>query len=207
MAIVSRFAVALLVALGITASVSPAHAEGPDALSRLRDTLKREPKAPEVVRMALDYYHASPQEMAALRSSARYRALMPVVSGFVGYNSAGTSSAQAQTITNPQNVVINAATALTFFTGGIAFDLRELVFNPAEVQTYAVLPMQRDITLEVVRTYFLRRQLQIRLALKPPADPLALATLELRVEEYAGILNAMTGGAFSRSATAASQPE
>jgi hypothetical protein len=62
--------------------------------------------------------------------------------------------------------------------------------------------MQRDITLEVVRTYYLRRQLQIRLALKPPADPLAVAMLELRIEEYTGILNAMTGGSFSRVANA-----
>jgi hypothetical protein len=199
---ISRTFVAIATAIGALAVVSSAHAQGADSLTKLRDTVKREPKAPDVVKMALEHYHASPQEMESLRSSARWRALMPVVSGFVGYNSGGTASASAATISNPQNVVINAATNVTVFTGGIAFDLRELVFNPAEVQTYAVLPMQRDITLEVVRTYFLRRQLQIRLALKPPADPLALATLELRVEEYTGILNAMTGGSFSRIATA-----
>lgn len=207
MASFTRPLAALLVVLGLATTASPARAEGPDALTRLRDTLKREPKAPDVVRMALDYYRASPEEMASLRSSARWRGLMPVVSGFVGYNSTGTASAQAQTISNPQNVVINAAQAVTVFTGGIAFDLRELVFNPAEIQTYAVLPMQRDITLEVVRTYYLRRQLQIRLALKPPADPLALATLELRIEEYTGILNAMTGGSFSRVASASDKQE
>lgn len=197
----------LVAALMFATSFSPpARADGPDALTRLRDTLKKEPKAPDVVKMALEYYHVNPEEMASLRSSARWRALMPVVSGFVGYNSQGSASAQAATISNPQNVVINASQATTVFTGGVAFDLRELVFNPAEIQTYAALPMQKDLTLEVIRAYFLRRQLQIRLALKPPADPLAVATLELRIEEYTGILNAMTGGGFSRQAAAAANP-
>lgn len=192
---------------GALALTTAAPAEAQEALTRLRETLKREPKATEVVKMALEYYRVSPETMESLRASARARGLMPVVSGFVGYNIVGEAQASAQTITQPQNVVINSAGTTTVLTGGIAWDLRELVFNPAEIQTYAVLPIQRDITLEVVRTYFLRRQLQIRLALKPPSDPLALMTLELRVEEYTGILNAMTGGSFLRVATAAQQQE
>jgi hypothetical protein len=205
MASFSHIAAAFLVVAGIGVTASTARAD--DSLTRLRETLKREPKAPDVVKMALDYYRVSPEAMESVRSSARARALMPVVSGFVGYNTVGTGSAQAATITNPQNVVVNTAQNGTIFTGGVAFDLRELVFNPAEIQTYGVVPMQRDITLDIVRTFYLRRQLQIRLALKPPADPLALATLELRVEEYTGLLNSMTGGAFQRAAAAASAPQ
>ncbi len=197
-------AAALGLVLGLS-TASPAFAD--DSLTRLRETLKREPRAPDVVRMALAYYRVSPEEMQSLRASARARGLLPVLSGFAGYNSSGNASAQAQTISNPTNVVINGASSVTLFTGGLAWDLRELVFNPSEVQTFAVVPMQRDIMLEVVRTYYLRRQLQIRLALKPPADPLALATVELRVEEYTSILNAMTGGSFLRQANASSDPQ
>lgn len=207
MASLIRRSLAFGAALAFVAFASTAGAQSADALTRLRDTLKKEPKAPDVVKMALDYYKASPQDMESLRSSARSRAFLPVISGFAGYTSGGAASASNQTITNPQTVILNSADRATVFTGGVSFDLRELVFNPAEVQTYAVLPMQRDITLEVVRTYFLRRQLQIRLALKPPTDPLALATLELRVEEYTGILNAMTGGSFSRVVTASDKPQ
>src|SRR6185369_12415681 len=93
-----------------------------------------------------------------------------------------------------------------YVNGGLAWDFRELIFNPAELQTYASIPMQKDLTLEIVRAYYLRRQLQIRLAIKPPPDPLAAATLELRAEEYASLLNAMTGGAFQRATNAAGQP-
>jgi hypothetical protein len=198
-----HFASALAVTLALLASAPSARAEGPDPLARLRETLKREPKAPDVVKMALDYYRVSPAAMDSVRSAARTRALMPVLSGFVTYDSVGSASASATTITNPANVVVNNAQSITAINGGLAWDFRELIFNPTEVQTYAVVPMQRDIMLEVVRTYYLRRQLQIRLALKPPADPLALATLELRVEEYTGILTSMTGGSFLRVASAA----
>lgn len=203
MASYSRFAAALAVALGVVAMAGEARAD--DSLTRLRETLKREPKAADVVKMALQHYRVSPEVLESLRSSARGRALMPVVSGFVGYNSVGTASAQAQTVTNPQNVVINGAQSVTVFTGGLAWDLRELVFNPSELQTYAAVPMQRDIMLEVVRTFYLRRQLQLHLALKPPSDPIGLATMELRLEEYTSILNAMTGGSFTRVANASTQ--
>jgi len=203
----SRLAAALALAIGLAAAPSPAHAQGADGLTRLRDTLKREPKVADVVKMALDFYRVAPSELESVRSSARARGWMPVVSGFVGYNSGGSATASQQTITDPRTVATTGAENVLVFTGGLAWDLRELVFNPSEVQTYAVVPMQRDITLEIVRTYYLRRQLQIRLALKPPTDPLALATLELRVEEYTGILNGMTGGSFMRVANAATQAQ
>jgi hypothetical protein len=196
----SRILATLALVAGVATTTADAQAD--DTLTRLRETLKREPKAPDVVKMALDYYRVSPEHMESVRSAARTRALLPVVSGFGGYNSTGNAQASAQTISNPQNVVVNGASSVTVLTGGVAFDLRELVFNPAEIQTYGAIPIQKDITVEVVRTYYLRRQLQIRLALKPPTDPLALATLELRVEEYTGLLSAMTGGAFLRVANA-----
>jgi hypothetical protein len=200
MAFISRSALAFVALTGISTMASTARAD--DSLTRLRETLKREPKAPDVVKMALEYYRVSPEAMESLRSSARGRGLIPVVSGFASYQSVGQGAATTTTITQPQNVVVNSAQNITAFNGGVAWDLRELVFNSAEVQTYAVVPVQRDIMLEVVRTYYLRRQLQIRLALKPPSDPLALATMELRVEEYSGLLNAMTGGSFSKISNA-----
>ncbi len=191
-------AAALVVAFAMVATTRAARAQSADNLTRLKETLKREPRAPDVVKMALDYYRVSPEQMESARSSAHSRAFMPVISAFVGYQNFATASATSQTISNPQNVIVNEAKNTYYVNPGIAWDFRELIFNPSELQTYAVVPMQKDIMLEVVRTYYLRRQLQIRLALKPPADPLAYASLDLRVEEYTGILDAMTGGGFSR---------
>lgn len=199
-----RLSAALLVLLASMLTTSSASAD--DNLTRLREMLKKEPKAHDVVKMALDYFRISPETMDSLRSSARSRGLLPVVSAWTGYNSVGNASSTATTISNPQNVIVSGAQSTFAVNGGLSWDLRELVFNPAELQAYSAVPMQKDITLEIVRVYYLRRQLQIRLAIKPPTDPLALATLELRAEEYSGLLNAMTGGAFQRAATAADKP-
>ena len=64
-----RVAAASVVLFGALTTVSPAR--GDDSLTRLREIMKREPKAPDVVRMALDYYRVSPEAMDSLRSSAR----------------------------------------------------------------------------------------------------------------------------------------
>lgn len=199
----SRLPSLFLVLAGALAITSPARAD--DSLMRLKETLKKEPKAPDVVKMALDYYRIAPETMESVRSSARTRGLVPVLSSWLGYNSVGTASIQNTQISNPTQVYFNQAASTFYVNGGLAWDLRELVFNPNEMQTYASVPMQKDLTLEIVRAYYLRRQLQIRLAIKPPTDPLALATLELRAEEYTGLLNAMTGGAFQRATNAAGQ--
>jgi hypothetical protein len=45
----------------------------------------------------------------------------------------------------------------------------------------------------------MRRQLQIRLALKPPQDMVIRVMLDLRVAEYSAILDGMTGGWFSQA--------
>jgi hypothetical protein len=51
--------------------------------------------------------------------------------------------------------------------------------------------------LEVTRTYYLRRQLLLRLLLRPPEDPLAYAALEMRVDEFTAILDVLTDGWYS----------
>ena len=86
------------------------------------------------------------------------------------------------------------------FTVGAIWDFRQLIFNPAEVQVYGLVGVQRDVMLEVVRTFFLRRQLVLRLALRPPQEPLARASLELRIDEFTGILDVLTGAWFSQEA-------
>jgi hypothetical protein len=88
---------------------------------------------------------------------------------------------------------------MTFSIGGV-WDLRELVFNASEVQVYGLIGVQRDIMLESIRTYYLRRQLMLRMLLRPPEDPLALAALEMRIDEFTAVLDVLTGGWFSEEA-------
>ncbi|MCB9645924.1 MAG: hypothetical protein H6730_04900 [Deltaproteobacteria bacterium] len=84
---------------------------------------------------------------------------------------------------------------------GAVWDFRELVFNPAEVQVFGLIGVQRDIMLEATRTYYLRKQLVLRKVYKPPEDPMALAALDMRIDEFTALLDVLTGGWFSQQAS------
>ena len=76
------------------------------------------------------------------------------------------------------------------------------MFNPAEVQVYGLIGVQRDLMLETVRVYYLRRQLFVRFLTAPPEDPVAREALLLRIDEFTAFLDVLTGGWFSRTTEA-----
>jgi hypothetical protein len=172
------------------------------ALAAFRAQVAHEPSAGAVVRVALAYQRVDPAALDRLRASSHTRALLPVVSGFGSLTNSGNASASAQTITTPQDTVANSAGQAYTLTLGGSWDLREIVFNPAEVQVYGLVGIAQDISLEVTRAYFQRRILELKLALRPPADIVTRALMELRIAEYGATLDVLTGGWFTRSIAA-----
>lgn len=157
-----------------------------------------DPPVAEVVAEALRYFRVHPEVIDSIRSSAHTRALLPLISA--GYRFDDDKFARVETLTpdmtqndEDTNRRTNAVSV------GAVWDFRELVFNPAEVQVYGLIGVQRDIMLEVTRTYFLRKQLLLLKKSKPPEDPVSAATLELRIEEHSATLDVLTGGWFSKS--------
>jgi hypothetical protein len=221
---IRRLPIALAGALGVATLFGPAQAKAQDttqrapdttqaraqettqtpsteetrALDKLRQTFAREPTPSEVLVEAMHYFRVHPATADSLRSATHTRALFPVLSAVGTYNAYGDASAQSVTITNPQNTLINDYNRSYNLAVGVAWDLRELGFNPSELQVYSLVGYQQDLIQEITRTYFMRRQLQIRLALRPPQDLVTREILDLRVAEYTAILDAMTGGWFLR---------
>lgn len=156
-----------------------------------------EPKVNEVVQEALRYFRVHPAAIDSIRSSARTRALLPVIAGGYNYGDDKFKRNETQSPT-PLSADENTTRRTNGISVGAVWDFRELVFNPAEVQVYGLVGIQRDIMLEVTRTYYLRRQLLL-LRTKPSEDPLAAQTLDLRIEEFTATLDVLTGGWFSRA--------
>jgi hypothetical protein len=188
-------------ALALSTGGAAADAEDDAALAAVRAQIQREPRASEVLRAALVYHRVHPEALDALRSNAHLRGLLPVLSGFGSWSDSGNASASAQTITTPQNVISNSAAQGYTLTLGASWDFREVLFNPAEVQVYGLVGIEQDLSMQVARTYFERRSLELRLALRPPTDPLGRALMEMRVEECTAVLDGLTGGYFTRSQT------
>ena len=181
------------------AAASGASAQAAEEVAAARRALAHEPSVAETTRQALEYFRVNPDAIDGLRTSARTRALLPVVAAGYQYGQDRSELFYDQQITSPQTRDQNSAGTSHGVSAGVLWDLRQLGFNPAEVEVYGLVAVQRDVMLEVTRTYFLRRQLQLRLALRPPEDPLAYAALELRVNEFAAILDVLTGGWFTET--------
>jgi hypothetical protein len=210
----TRIAMAAAIGAGTLLGLAPAaqaqeappqSAEESRAIEKLRQTFAREPTAAEVLQEAMHYFRVHPAIADSLRAATHTRALLPVFSTVATYNAYGDASAQAVTITNPQNTLVNDYNTTFNIAVGAAWDLRELGFNPSELAVYQMVGFQQDLIQETTRTYFMRRQLQIRLALRPPQDLVTREMLDLRVAEYTAILDAMTGGWFLQYIEQASQ--
>lgn len=177
-----------------------ASAQASEEVRRAQAELSFEPEVADTAQQALRYFRVNPDALDGLRSAARARALLPVIAGGYQYNQSRDESFSAQMGNPTFDVDANSAGTGHLANIGALWDLRQLAFNSAEVQVYGLVAIQRDILLEITRTYFLRRQLQLRLRLRPPEDALAYAALELRILEFTATLDVLTGGWFSEEA-------
>jgi len=179
-------------------AIAPAHADTEAEIKRARAKLDAEPKVDAVVRKALAYFRVEPEVMDSLRTKARVRGLLPNLAAGYRFDDDRYLGSSAQDPT-PLNLTENRNTTITAVTVGAVWDLRQLVFNPAEIQVYGLIGVQRDLMLEVTRVYFLRRQLYLRQLLRPPEDPIAREALQLRIDEFTSLLDVLTGGWFSKA--------
>ncbi len=186
--------------VGSTGALAQPPAQGAvdaSAVERALAAYEHEPSVGETTRRALRYFRVEPEAIDRLRSAARSRAWLPLLATGYRFDDDRTSRYERRDIFQPYELDENLGRRINSATVGMVWDLRELVFNPAEVQVYGLIGVQRDLMLEVTRTYFLRRQLQLRMALRPPREPLARAALQLRIEEFTAVLDVLTGGWFS----------
>lgn len=162
-----------------------------------------EPSSAEVVAEALRYFRVNPEAIDSIRTRAKTRALLPLVAAGYRYDDDKFVRLEMQAPEMIQNDEDTNRRTNSLSVGAV-WDLRELVFNPSEVQVYGLVGVQRDIILEVTRNYFLRKQLLLLRKTKPPEDPVSAATLDLRIDEYTALLDVLTGGWFTRAGSTTS---
>ena len=187
------------VALGSVLSAAPAAADVDAEIAKARAKLAKEPPVDEVVRKALEYFRVQPEAMDSLRSKARLRGLLPLIAAGYANSDDRFVRFEEQKTFEPHTEDEENNRKSQSFTVGAIWDLRQLVFNPSEVQVFGLLGVQRDMMLEVTRVYFLRRQLYLRMLLRPPEDPIAKEALQLRIDEFTSLLDVLTGGWFSKA--------
>jgi len=187
----------ILLLLGLSGPIT-AEATQEQEIAKAKAKLNAEPKVDVVVRKALAYFRVEPKVMDSLRTKARVRGLLPNLAVGYRFDQDEYASVSSQQPT-PLEQKEDNKTFMNAVTVGAVWDLRQLVFNPAEIQVYGMIGVQRDLMLEVTRVYFLRRQLNLRQLLRPPEDPIAREALQLRIDEFTSLLDVLTGGWFSQA--------
>jgi len=176
-------------------------ARADDDVAKIMSRFDNEPSVRQTQLAAIEYYNVSPDTIQSLRSRARKKALLPGLS--VGGSTYKQSSSLAV-----DDIVYRAIGIARFedqngaFYGASAtltWNLDRLVFNAEELDVMSLIGIQDGIQREVTTLYYVRRRLQIEQLLNPPTTTSARIAAELRLEELTGLLDAYTGGFFSKS--------
>ena len=183
----------------LTTMTTRAEAQGnAQAIERAKAQFAKEPAVADVVEVALRYFRVHPDVLDSLRTKAKTRALLPLVAAGYRYDDERFLRTENQTPMPVLQIDENTNMRNNAISVGAVWDLRQLVFNPAEVQVFGLIGVQRDIMLEATRTYYLRKQLVLRKLYSPPQDPMAEAALDMRIDEFTALLDVLTGGWFSK---------
>lgn len=196
-----RFSIlfALLAAAAVTYTEAPS-ASADDEVDRFLERFDHEPRIREVQVAAIRYYNVSPERISSLRSRTRTKALVPGLTIGVT-NSLSSFNLQVDDIVFRNRGIArfeDQNSDFLGFTASASWGLDRLVFNAEELDVMSLIGIQDGIQREVTALYYVRRRLQIELELNPPSSLEARLSGRLRLEELTGLLDAYTGGFFSR---------
>jgi len=189
--------------------LAASHARADDEVDRIMARFRNEPTVREVQVAAIEYYNVSPDTIKALRGRTHKKALMP------GLTVGGSTYRQSSAL-SVDDIIYRPVGIARFedqngvyvgLSASLTWNLDRLVFNAEELDVMSLIGIQDGIQREVTTLYYVRRRLQIEQMLNPPTTVSARVAAELRLEELTGLLDAYTGGFFSRSLKKGSKHE
>jgi hypothetical protein len=160
---------------------------------------EKEPAIQQVQQWAIAYAEVHPDKINRWRREARLKALLPSVS--VGVDRADTELYHWDSGPNPDALL--KGTEYLDWDVNVSWDFSEIVWSTDQTtidsRSKLMVELREDILDHVTRLYFerqrLRKQSQEQGKLGQPVS----WESHLRVEELTALIDALTGGAFSRS--------
>lgn len=167
----------------------------------MRDRFAHEPSVAELQAEAVRQAGLVPGKTASWQRRARAAALVPDLSVRASLSGSGSLPANGS---DPETAGgANTDERRSWYLSASAnWSLERLVSPREEIslarESQSLATRREALLTEVARVYFQRRRLQVELQLRPPADAAARLLAGLRIDELSAILDALTGGAFSR---------
>lgn len=187
-------AVMIAILLG---AVSLANADEVDEVLR---KFEHEPTIRDVQKAAISYYKVDPDTINTMRSRTKTKALLPALSIGVTNSLSSYNNDIDDIVFRERGIAIRERQTADFLgvSGSVSWRLDRLVFNVEELDVLSLVGIQDGIQREVTALYYVRRRLQIQLLLNPPKALEGRISARLRLEELTGLLDAYTGGFFSK---------
>ena len=190
----------LLLATCLVLASATARAED-EEVARILARFDDEPTVRQVQLAAIAYYNVSPDIIDSLRSKARHKAMFPGLSiGGVTFRQS-SSLAVDDIVYRPIGIARFEDQNQAFYgvSANMTWNLDKLVFNAEELDVMSLVGIQDGVQREVTTLYYVRRRLEVEQVLNPPTTTAARISAALRLEELTGLLDAYTGGFFSKS--------
>ncbi|MCK5180082.1 MAG: hypothetical protein KAR32_11170, partial [Candidatus Omnitrophica bacterium] len=175
-----------------------------------RPKFDHEPNINEVHQMAIDYAEVSHEKIKIWRRQARRKAWLPELDiGVDGDRDWSRSDSiwGSYTSGGQQHVGPDDKTHGEDLGWDVSFswDLADLVWSTDQTtidsRSKMMVELREDILNEVTRLYFERRRNQIEFVVNSTTDWRLRVEKEMRIEELTALIDALTGGEFSRRIT------
>ncbi len=164
------------------------------------DDIRGEPTIQEVHQMVIDYADVSPGKIKDWKERARMKALLPSFS--VGLDREGGNLFHWNTAVNPDE--LQKGRDYVGWDVSLSWDFSDFIWSSEQTsidsRAKLMVELREDLLSQVTRIYFERRRIQMEILNEDPGATGADASFErqLRIAELTAIIDAMTGGRFSR---------
>lgn len=177
--------------------------QAPSAASQDFAELNR-PTIQQVQQWAVQYADVHPEKIHRWYQAAKRKAMLPDLS--VGLNRSDTELFHWDSGANP-DALIKGRDYLDWSVT-VSWDLGELIWNPdftsIDSRSKLLTELREDVLDQVTRLYFERKRVLVEMRRSPELDDVSSWDKQMRIEELTALLDALTGGKFSRAETAES---
>lgn len=157
-----------------------------------------EPTIAQTQAMAIDYAEVHPDKIKQWRQRANRKALLPTLS--VGLDRSASEFYHWDTGVNP-DVLVKGKDYLDWDVS-LSWNLGDLVWNNDQTsidsRSKLMVELREDVLDQVTRLYFERRRLQVELMGVAEEFAGAPGDKQMRLFELTALIDALTGGEFSR---------
>jgi len=166
-----------------------------------RDYLRNEPNIKDLQQAAISYAEVSPDKISQWRKKAAIKAILPQLSVGVDRNSTDLWHWEGGSTTKCDDDTLRRGRDTLDWDVSLSWDLSDLVWNEAQtsidVRSRLMVELRDDILDQVNKLYFERLRVRIELDNLGIEDRKKRSEKELKLQELAASLDALTAGYYS----------